>query len=108
MQTRQLFDADATQGYLLDGKYWVEPLLRGKRYIDEAGLLKSIKIDEDGHVLLGSLSCAIYKNRVNVPEVRHGRWIHKNSYIFCSECGEPNIEWNYCPNCGAKMDGEKE
>lgn len=45
--------------------------------------------------------------------VRLGRWKQIKAYpdiIFCSECGEPfersnltNI-WNYCPNCGARME----
>lgn len=51
------------------------------------------------------------------PEVRHGRWecIDDDGGVYrCSACGE---EWyleagtpkennmNYCPTCGAKMDG---
>ena len=43
----------------------------------------------------------------------HGRWIEYKSFMKCSECGS---HWyytdnhchlfNYCPNCGAKMDGD--
>lgn len=29
MKARRLFDADATDGYLLDGKYWIDPLIAG-------------------------------------------------------------------------------
>ena len=44
---------------------------------------------------------------------RHGKWISKNSTFknrwLCSECGYTwyfdTAEANYCPNCGAKMDG---
>lgn len=41
------------------------------------------------------------------PEVRHGRW---ECGGFCSECGLDNEErkTDYCPNCGAKMDGGAE
>lgn len=37
--------------------------------------------------------------------VRHGEWIEG---LKCSECG--NVDWtkpNFCPYCGAKMDGGK-
>lgn len=46
--------------------------------------------------------------------VRHGRWIEKEKYTFgimydCSLCENRILDnghhWNYCPNCGAKMDG---
>lgn len=45
--------------------------------------------------------------------VRHGHWIW-DSYIYdapwqCSECGSFNeYDSNYCPDCGAKMNEEKE
>lgn len=51
----------------------------------------------------------------DVQEVRHGRWVVKSDYpkkAECSACGYP-IEnelvcwWDYCPNCGAKMDKEE-
>ena len=38
------------------------------------------------------------------PEQKHGRWAIDNGCVCCSECGEPNMEWNYCPNCGARME----
>ena len=50
---------------------------------------------------------------VDAVEVVHGRWIEYKSFMKCSECGS---HWyytdnhcylfNYCPNCGAKMDGD--
>ena len=48
----------------------------------------------------------------DVVEVRHGKWIElppfKNIYTcsLCDQWGE--YHWNYCPNCGAKMDLENE
>ena len=48
----------------------------------------------------------------DVVPVRHGRWIpHRldDGYTTwtCSDCGTVGIEaFHYCPNCGAKMDGE--
>ena len=44
----------------------------------------------------------------SVPVV-HGRWIPVYSEIaVCSICGHVTggLLTNYCPNCGAKMDGE--
>ena len=50
----------------------------------------------------------------DVAPVRHGRWIEKEKYTFgimydCSLCENRILDnghsWNYCPNCGAKMDG---
>jgi rubrerythrin len=53
-------------------------------------------------------------------EVRHGHWIEHTAkpdwleddvevFYNCSECGSSH--WSiippYCPNCGAKMDGER-
>lgn len=52
---------------------------------------------------------------VDVAPVAHGRWISKNhhgyEWVFvCSNCGYIdgypfNDRSNYCPNCGAKMNG---
>lgn len=60
---------------------------------------------------------------LDVAPVRHGRWIPSDmgggspdeAYV-CSACGEPFVlidgltpaenNFNWCPNCGAKMDGE--
>ena len=50
----------------------------------------------------------------DVELVRHGRWEWDTEDIYrCSNCAEKSHvkevmghpEWDYCPNCGAKMDG---
>ena len=52
---------------------------------------------------------------VDAVEVVHGRWLihkgHFHDYAECSLCGEDYgkdtaMAFNYCPNCGAKMDGD--
>lgn len=46
----------------------------------------------------------------DVASVVHGHWkINCDGYYpYCSEClYEPEELSNYCPNCGAKMDGDK-
>ena len=46
----------------------------------------------------------------DVEPVRHGRWeLVDGKHTKCSACGIARnilreIGWNYCPNCGAKMD----
>ena len=52
----------------------------------------------------------IFENITDIAEVKHGRWIrykedclyNRCSLCFYEHCCEPN----YCPNCGAKMDGD--
>lgn len=53
---------------------------------------------------------------VDAEPVRHGHWLFHEEpdgyyHSECSECGQWCDEdvflkgkWNYCPNCGAKMD----
>ena len=51
----------------------------------------------------------------DVEPVRHGHWIEKEKYTFgvmcdCSICDNRILDtghsWNYCPNCGCRMDEE--
>lgn len=60
----------------------------------------------------------------DVAPVRHGRWEDKPNpqwgaydIRYCSACGwsihktklrKSDLNWEYCPNCGAKMDLEGE
>ena len=51
---------------------------------------------------------------VDSVEVVHGRWTESTNTTYmmsqftCSQCGGKHIAktWNYCPDCGAKMDGD--
>ena len=52
---------------------------------------------------------------MDAVEVVHGRWVMKETMIrspfaknaYCSVClEETSYAHNYCPNCGAKMDGD--
>ena len=64
--------------------------------------------------------CLEFKNKADVVEVKHGEWkvcgedLNGEVTCKCSNCGEElvtlygfEIDWNYCPECGAKMDGKK-
>lgn len=53
----------------------------------------------------------------DMQEVKHGEWIYADGDVGynvyrCSKCGEvisldEEKIYNYCPHCGAKMDGER-
>ena len=52
---------------------------------------------------------------IEISRVRHGEWEWDTEDIYrCSNCAEKSHvkevmghpEWDYCPNCGAKMDLE--
>ena len=55
---------------------------------------------------------------IEAEPVRHGKWVKADSqqyfrkhypYFTCSECGyrkDSQKKWDYCPNCGARMDKE--
>lgn len=53
---------------------------------------------------------------VDVEPVQHGRWIEDHDYLKCPKCGVMVMrdftffdigDWNFCPNCGTKMDLEE-
>lgn len=54
----------------------------------------------------------------DVAPVVHGRWVNHtkiHGFVYCSACRDVYLDaewlkdgkWGYCPNCGAKMDGDK-
>ena len=73
--------------------------------------------------LLEDVICEVdAQTAADVAPVVHGRWDDSGRYTFpgggtavrCTECGcaltvsEYHLNnWNYCPVCGAKMDGER-
>ena len=55
-------------------------------------------------------------NAISPTKLKNGKWIHDGHHIICDQCGTTMcdkdregdaIPQNYCPNCGAKMEGEK-
>lgn len=53
----------------------------------------------------------------DVVPVVHSRWVlggYDDMYYVCEKCGHEQSEYyakptaNFCPNCGARMDGERE
>lgn len=70
----------------------------------------------DMHKLL--ISIVAHQPTIDAEPVRHGKWIKADTqqyfrkhypFFTCSECGyrkDSQKKWNYCPNCGARMDEE--
>ena len=102
-------------------------------YIEREDLLELYRMDDpvlnkNGHVPLP----VIRQNIMDIPAadvatVRHGRWLHTEEPlgwqdVDCMECSACHdswiIEedycfddmpiWNYCPSCGAKMNGGRD
>jgi len=86
-----------------------------KEYIEREAAIDYID-NEISKRLINELPAA------DVQEVRHGEWyVIEYEYLNCSVCGESMYtgcnstkeaellkhHWkNYCPNCGARMDGK--
>ena len=80
-------------------------------YIEREAVLK----EAESRIMWGASVAAVYElirdaPAADVAPVRHGRWVDTDSeFAQCSLCKYPvYAAWNatnYCPNCGAKMDG---
>lgn len=73
--------------------------------------------EEHDEACIDALLAAWNRQAADVSPVRHGRWIYGEDIdIQCSVCGADALtegdyrqtRSNYCPNCGARMDGENE
>lgn len=81
-----------------------------KEYIDKTALMKKV---HTGMNIIEVMQAIIDAPAADVVEVRHGRWerVDYGNGLYnyhCSSCRHiprENIRSNYCPNCGAKMDG---
>ena len=79
------------------------------RYIDADALIANIPNEE----MIAKMAVA-HAPTIDAVSVVRGEWIRNDldgtfKVWDCSECGiHMEARWNYCPNCGAKMDGERE
>ena len=86
-----------------------------KEYIERVNYCKNIclcsedKCEKD--------KCPIWcVSTADVAPVRHGCWINENFSTRCSACGNmaiydkygQEVESDYCPRCGTKMDRKEE
>lgn len=95
-------------------------------YIKRDGLLSKFNIDDMMNVNGTLISLQDARETISnfpaadVAPVRHGKWVHSRyencseqfEMVKCSCCGREAYamafyvrDGNYCPNCGAKMDG---
>jgi hypothetical protein len=81
------------------------------RYVDAEKLIAEydrVHIGPPG----GARKLMVEAPTADVAEVKHGEWETTDTPLgrccVCSVCGScPTLEYNYCPYCGAKMDGER-
>ena len=87
-----------------------------KKLYNNLVLLAKYETGERQHGILGCAETVRIFPAAEVAPVRHGRWVHEHisegyAWVMCSECEAVihkiliNKRLNYCPNCGAKMDG---
>ena len=88
-------------------------------YIEREAAIRALLNDapeQVGYSREDAADCIRYIDAADVAPVRHGKWNRpyisgtkrRNPYCFCTWCGQPvkpKKVTNYCPNCGAKMDG---
>lgn len=86
----------------------VEPKKVVKDYCRPRNLM--VVAAEDFHRLVEQML-----QTIDVPDRKFGEWeAEPNCWYRCSNCGQhyPSIrgymDYNYCPNCGAKMEGSEE
>lgn len=87
------------------------------RSIDADELLTAFPYDDEPTVTKSSLRMTIkHMPTIGAEPIKHGHWIFSPKDAIemmftlpkCSECGaESSDAGNYCPYCGAKMDGER-
>lgn len=81
-------------------------------YIDRYAVYHAISVDGRLNAYEKAFCIDIVRKitAADVAPVRHGQWkmlpyteLYKNK---CSSCGNgSDLETDYCPNCGARMDG---
>ena len=77
-----------------------------KDHVEETSLIEFANIGASFETARQQLVDA---QAADVAPVRHGRWILKDDgRAHCSECDTAgnSYVWHYCPNCGARMDGD--
>ncbi|MGN0595761.1 MAG: hypothetical protein ACI4J1_00325 [Ruminiclostridium sp.] len=85
-----------------------------KEYIERNELIKNLNYFAPEHYSDLISDLIMKQPTADAAPVRHGHWITKMFYTYCSACDNlakydnygQQIESDYCPTCGAKMDGD--
>lgn len=82
-------------------------------YIEREAVMEALMDEQYGYLCEKAIQAI---PNADVAPVRHGKWIIKDKHINqCNRCGNyldirglngGRGDANYCPNCGARMDGE--
>lgn len=83
-------------------------------HMTKAELIKYVRMAERNQDIADADLRQLEENLKYWEPVRHGYWtkspIKESMLSMCSQCEFPcgAYSFNYCPNCGAKMDGGDE
>ena len=88
------------------------------KYINREAAIRALLNDYPEQVKYSredAADCIRYMDAADVEPVRHGEWeivvgSNGNEYMVCTCCRvsqDLTGVFTYCPNCGAKMDGER-
>ena len=95
-------------------EYIAKQTLQAKLNRKKAGPATKRYTDGWNDAILMVKSMIHSEKAADVAQVRHGRWVQTKAPFMnecedCSVCGYRTVwghRYNYCPNCGSKMDLE--
>ena len=87
-----------------------------QRNPDQTGKEEYNKGYNDG--IKAVLSCIEIQPSTDVAPVRHGEWANEETAVTCTACGRSydtdfeikrnvTLSFDFCPSCGARMDGKE-